>query len=172
MKIVRFEKFNIEGICKVEFQRMENVKRISAPNANWEVDVELKNNISWNEIEFTRTREELQIIQQDDDTGTWYDVTVRLSNPRLSPDKSASFAGMEGRKFVLILTDQNGYKMLVGSLQMPAYLNNRMTNPGRGVNARSINFDAVHDREPFFVAEQVVNLGGAYSNGYSSGYSI
>jgi hypothetical protein len=172
MKIVKFEKFNIEGICKVEFQRVENVKRISAPNANWEVDVELKNNISWNEIEFTRTLEELKIIQHDDDTGIWYNVTVRLSNPRLSPDKSASFAGIEGRKFILILTDQNGYKMLVGSLQMPAYLNNSMTNPGKGVNARIINFDALHDLEPFYVAEKIVNLGGAFSNGFSNGFSI
>lgn len=172
MKIAKFDKFNIEGICKAEFQRVENIKRISAPDANWEVEVELKNNRTWNVIEFTRTSEELSVVQQDDDSGTYYDVSVRLSNPRLSPDKAASFAGMEGRKFVLILTDQNGYKLLVGSLQMPAYLNNRMTNPGRGVNARAVNFDAIHDREPFYVRSQVVNPGGSFSNGFSNSFDI
>ena len=172
MKKAALNNFNISGLCKVFFTLAANVKKISLPDQFHQVTVELKPGFDWDEIYFTRTAEDVQINQIDDESGTWYRVQAKLINPRLTPEKAATFAALEMRDLVFWLQDNNQVDMLVGSPAMPAKLNYQLSNPGKGRNERVVTISAYHDREPFYIEATVVNPGGAFSDGFSEGFHI
>ncbi len=171
MDIQKFSGFNIEGLCKVEFCYSYVVKKISAPDADHQVTVELKPPFELSEIGFTKTDTSVDIRQVVDGSGTWYSVKVDLVNPKLMPNKSANFAWLEQKDLIVILTDNNGLKMLVGSLRKPARLGYHMTNPATGRNQRTVHIEAAHDIEPFYVKEIIVSTEGAFSDGFSDGFN-
>lgn len=171
MDIQKFSDFNIEGLCKVEFCYSVVVKKITAPDADHMVTVELKPPFGLSEIGFSKTNTSVDIRQVEDESGTWYGVNVDLVNPKLMPNKSANFAWLEQKDLIVILTDNNGLKMLVGSIRKPARLGYHMTNPATGRNQRTVHIEAVHDIEPFFVKETIVSTEGALSDGFSNGFN-
>jgi len=171
MDIQNFSGFNIEGLCKVEFCYSYVVKKITSPDADHQVTVELKPPFVFHEIGFTKTDTSIDIRQVEDESGTWYGVKVDLVNPKLMPQKSANFAWLEQKDLIVILTDNNGYQLLIGSIRKPARLGYYMTNPATGRNQRTVHIEAVHDIEPYFVKETIVSTEGAFSNGFSNGFN-
>ncbi len=164
--------FNIAGLCKVSFQLADRVKKVSLPDTDHQVTVELKPGFDWDEIQFTRTAEDVQINQVDDESGAYYKVNAKLVNPRLTASKAGHFTLLEQRKLVFLFEDNNGFVLLVGSPESPAKLKYTMSNPGRGRNERIVTIDAMHEQEPYFVEAMVVSPGGAFSDGFSNGFSI
>jgi len=169
MKINRHSGFNLSGLCRVRFCLTSKVKRISSPDADRLVSVELKNNSDFDEIYFTPTAEDVSIEARKDQG---YDVEVKLINPKLSEANAKTFSDLEQKDFIFLLTDQNESVMLVGSVESPARLTYKMNIPGAGRNQRTVVVDAIHDVEPFYVASMVTTTGGAFSDGFSEGFDI
>jgi hypothetical protein len=172
MKISGINQFNISGLCKVEFTLAENVNSISFPDDSHQVSIELKSGFEFDELYFTKTAEDSVVNPKQDSSGIYYDARIKLINPRLEPAKAATFKNYEQRDLIFVLTDNNGYRILIGSEKMPARMKYKLAIPGSGRNQRAIDIDAIHDVEPYFVKDEVVILGGGFSSGFSSGFRI
>jgi hypothetical protein len=169
MKINRHSGFNLSGLRRVKFCLTSKVKRISPPDENRLVNVELKNNFDFDEIYFTPTAEEVSIEARKDQG---YDVEAKLVNPKLSGSKAKTFSDLEQKDFIFLLEDQNENVMLIGSVESPARLSYQMNIPGSGRNQRIVIIDAIHDVEPYYVASTTTTPGGAFSDGFSDGFDI
>jgi hypothetical protein len=169
MKINRHSGFNLSGLCRVKFVLTSKVKRISPPDADRLVSVELKNNFDFDEIYFTPTAEDVSIEARKDQG---FDVEVKLINPKLSESNAKTFSDLQQKDFIFLLEDQNEKVMLVGSVESPARLTFKMNIPGSGRNQRAILIDAIHDVEPYYLASTITASGGAFSDGFSEGFDI
>ncbi len=164
--------FNIGGLCRVFFTHAANVKKISYPDENHQVTVELMPGFDWNEIYFTPTAEDVRIDQVNDESGVWYKIAAKLINPKLTPEKAATFSSLEMRDLVFWFQDNNQVNMLVGTTKMPATLTYQLSNPGKGRNQREVNIACFSDQEPFYIKSMIVNPDGAFSDGFSQGFHI
>ena len=172
MKITGFSNFNISGLCKVEFTLAKNVQDISSPDENHEVIVSLKSGAEFIELYFTKKADDCVINQKSDDSGEYYEAKIKLINPKLEASKAATFKSYEQKDIIVIMFDNNDNKILIGSPDMPARMQYKLSIPGAGRNQRSINIDALHDQEPYFVTTEAVIIGGGFSSGFSSGFRI
>lgn len=172
MKISRFEHFNIPGLCKVQFTLTENVQSISIPDENHQVIIRLKPGFEFDELYFTKAADDSVLNPNEDNSGSYYDAHIKLINPRLEPAKAATFKNLQQHDFIFVLEDNNGYRILIGSPEMPARMKFKLSIPGTSRNHRQIDIDAIHDAEPSFVVDEMVIVSGGFSSGFSSGFRI
>lgn len=170
MEIKGVEEFNIAGFCKCEFILANNIASISFPNDDHQVSINLKAGTSFNEIKFTRSAVDYASTEQRDESGRYYNNVVKLVNPKLTGGKAVQFKYYEERDLVFLLTDMNGQKVLIGTPEMPARMSYKLNNPAGGRNQRTITIDAPSDEEPWFVVNEVIITGGAFSDGFSDGF--
>jgi hypothetical protein len=169
MIIPRHSGFNLSGLCRVKFVLTSSVKKISPPDSERLVNVQLKSNFAFDEIYFTPTAEDVSIEHRNDQG---YDVEVKLINPKLSAANAKTFSDLEQKDFIFLLEDHNESVMLIGSIESPARLTYKMNVPGTGRNQRTVLIDAIHDVEPYYVASTTTTSGGAFSDGFSEGFDI
>lgn len=170
MKITGITVKNIPGLCKAQFIEVSKVKSITTPDDNYEVEIELKAGYDFDEIYFTPTAEDLSIEQHQDDTGAWYEVTAKLVNPYLTGDKAVFFKSFEQKDMIFVIEDNNGNSILIGSIDKPARLTYKMSIPGQGRNQRQITIDAIHDNEPYYVADHTTLIGDGFDKGFDTGF--
>lgn len=150
MKISKFENFNIPGLKTILYIHPEDVAHISKPNENGFIDVILKPGKSWNEIYFTQTKEEFRILEKNDDSGTWYEVSIKITNPRIDADKLQKFEMLREKDLLILLTDMNNIKILVGNQEQPVKIKTNTALTGNS-NNREIIMSCFLDNEPPFV---------------------
>ncbi len=174
MEITGFSTFNLPGLHKIQFVESANILNITSPNENHEVQINLQSGVVWDDLYFTQTTADSKIKQKQDDSGFYYNALIKLVNPKLTPAKAVQFSQLEQKELVFLLEDNNGYKILIGSKEMPARITYSLHNPPLGAtrNQREISIDAIHDIEPYYVAVQATIIGGGFSSGFSSGFRI
>jgi len=163
--------FNISGICKAQFALVDEVQSISLPDENHSVVLTLKPNHTLSEIYFSNTSERCNIEEVNDKSGSYYKALVELIHPKLEASKSVDFVYLKSKDLVLVLSDNNGNEILLGSIFMPARLNYKLGLSGKELNQRVITINAIMDIEPYYLSETVAPEGEAFSDGFSDGFS-
>jgi len=174
MEIANFSDKNMSGFNKVEFVTADAVDEISFPDDERGVNVSLLAGKSWNTLYFTVGTGNMKINQKKDESGTYYLASLSIDNPKLTGEKSAQFIGFEQKDLVAIITTNNGNQILLGTPEQPSRINYKMAVPNvsAGRNSREITFDAVSDEEPYFISVVEEVTGGAFSDGFSTGFNI
>ncbi len=174
MEITGFETKNVSGFNKLEFVHAALVRSISYPDDNHAVDVDLNVGASWNELYFTVGTGSLKITQKENDSGVYYQSTLTVVNPKITGEKSIQFINFEQKDLVLVVTTNNGDKILLGTPDEPTRMISEMIVPeiSGGRNQRKIKFDTITKEEPYFISLSETATGGGFSDGFSEGFRI
>lgn len=171
MKLEKFEQYNIPGLKKVEYVFPDEVASIVSSSTNNIATITLQPGCAWHEIYFTPSNEDVRISEKEDDSGTWYDANIKLNNPRIDDSKSALIEQFREKFIIVVITDMNDFKLLIGNLEQPARIKSNTALNGNN-NRREISIFAQLDSQPQFVNSYYNVSAGDFNNDFNDDFLI
>lgn len=171
MNIEKFSGINMAGIQSVYYVLKSEIKSIGQPDNQLHVDVVMQPNADWKQLYFTIETGQFQVRQKTDASGNYYEIEVGLKSPKIRGDVGYLLEDLQNRDLVLLVTDNNETDWLVGTLAQPARIKFDSQLSWGSSNAFDVvfNIDA-SDTHPFLLDSTVT--GGAFSDGFSTGFAI
>lgn len=118
--INKFSDDNIGGVLLCRFIPVENVSEIPSPiNYSINTAVVLKSNCRWFDIYGTQGTKEFTEESTQSDAGTSFKKSIKLITPKIRTELDDQFNDMANRLFILDVTDNNGLRKIVGTIDEP-----------------------------------------------------
>jgi len=171
MEIIKYNGFNISGICEAKFAFVSEIKSIVPLYENHQMLVHFKPNKGFSDLYFSQASEKCETKEINDKSGKYYQTLIELNHPRLDPQKSFHFDLLKDTDLIFMFKDKHGNRILVGSMEMPARISYSLSLSANQRNQRTVSIEAVSDQEPFYLADAVSVYGRAFSSGFSEGFS-
>lgn len=109
---------NIGSIIKLWFAPVSEIANISRPINNYG-GISLKAGSDWYEFYFSPQSGQYKHELKSSNQGSYYEMSITGSSPRLSPDLDVSLIKMKDGAFVCKIFDANGFYRIVGSIDFP-----------------------------------------------------
>ncbi|NCD40941.1 MAG: hypothetical protein EOL88_02500 [Bacteroidia bacterium] len=170
MNIEKFSDSNMVGFQMLSYAYKSSVKSISKPDGNLQVEIVMQSEADWKQIYFTIETGQFYIRQKSDESGNYYDIEVNVKIPKVRGNVGALLEDLRNRDLLLKITDNNQQDWLVGTLEQPVRLKFDGVLSWNDTNSFSVQFQIESDTHPYLLTETI--SGGAFSNGFSNGFSI
>ena len=171
MSIEKFSGSNMVGIQAVYYAFKSEIKNIGTPDDELHVDVTMQPNADWKQLYFTIESGQFQVKHRSDASGNYYQIEVGLKLPKVRGAAGHYLESLQNRDLVLLVTDNNRSDWLVGTLEQPARIKFDSQLSWGSTNAFDVVFSIeASDTHPFLLDSTVT--GGAFSDGFSSGFAI
>lgn len=170
MNIEKFSDSNMVGFQMLSYAYKSSVKRISMPDENLQVEIIMQSVSDWKQIYFTIETGQFHIRHKSDDSGNYYDIEVNVKVPKVRGNVGALLEDLRNRDLLLKITDNNQQDWLVGTLEQPVRLKFDSVLSWDNTNSFLLKFQIESDTHPYLLTK--TTSGGAFSNGFSNGFSI
>lgn len=143
---------NIGSIIKLWFVPVNKIASITRPINNYG-GISLKTGSAWYEFYFSPQSGQYKLGLKSDNQGSYYEVSITGSSPRLSPDLDLALHDLKDGAFVCKVLDANGLYRIVGSINFPLrfeYDGSSGSAP-RDKNGIDFSFKIQTKYPPFFI---------------------
>jgi hypothetical protein len=111
---------NVGGVEALWYCDVADVLRIpETANAAIALDVELRAGATWHQLVATRGTLRFSQPGKDDRHGDFWQPNLKGALAKASPTVAAGLEALDGRRFLVLYRDQNGYCWLVGTPDSP-----------------------------------------------------
>lgn len=126
----------IPEICSIVYVRTDEVDMITEGNDQYHQRIILKNGHNWKKIYFTPDTAEFTETEKIDDSGNYFEISLKADFPGEDEDNLADFNDITERPLIVLAGLSFNESKIIGSLENPAkcITKKQLTQKTKGTN--------------------------------------
>jgi hypothetical protein len=126
----------IPEICSLNYVRIDEIDSILQGTDQYHQVITLKNGSSWKKIYFTPGSGEFTEVEKTDDSGNYFEISLKADFPGEDEDNLSYFNDIIERPLVILVRFSFNKSKIIGSLENPAkaVTSKQITQKAKGSN--------------------------------------